>query len=288
MIALSGYVDGVYVVPNPFSRDYLYYMKLDIEVTIYGFIGVNLIMTVNDVVSIWECYVELFLVDVGVKLVGGSKWIGLDSIGDIGSLLKEEKSFKHFLIRWGRLVKKLLTKINEKLKALAKALKETWDMIEKDIKQIRDKVKDMTAFLCRSPPCFLSNMLGTMAAIVAGPLVAAANALISWFGKTKTSIVQIGIDEFKCPIWRKTTRRCFWKACKTVRVDTYVDKPCNQQVQLTLLDAKGRDEMANWKEDVVTVNMDNNQGYQHVLAGRLYIKTVKVYIPARDLILEIS
>jgi len=98
--------------------------------------------------------------------------------------------------------------------------------------------------------------------------VAGANALISLFGKTKTSTVQIGTDEFNCPIWKKTTKRCFWKACKTVRVDTYVDKACNQQVQLTLLDANNREELADWKEDVLTVNMAGNQGYQHVIAGK--------------------
>ncbi len=98
--------------------------------------------------------------------------------------------------------------------------------------------------------------------------MAGANALISLFGKTKKSIVQIGIDEFKCPIWKKTTRRCLWKACKTVRVETYVDKACNQQVQLTLLDANNKEELADWKEDVVTVNMAGNLGYQHVIAGK--------------------
>ncbi len=163
MIAFGGYIEGVYVVPNPFSRDYLYYLKLDIEVTLYDIFGINLIMTVNDLVSLWECYVELFLIDVGIELVGGSKWIGIDSIGDIGSLLSEPKKFRRFKIRFGRLAQKLIKKINEKLKSIAQALKEVWGTIVKDVAEIRDKVTDMTAFLCRSPPCVLSNMLGTMA-----------------------------------------------------------------------------------------------------------------------------
>ncbi len=47
-----------------------------------------------------------------------------------------------------------------------------------------------------------------------------------------------------------------------------MDKACNQQVQLTLLDAKNKEELADWKEEVLTVNMAGNQGYQHVISGK--------------------
>ncbi len=206
-------MEGVYVVPNPFDHNYLYYMKLDIEVSLYGIFWVNLIMIVNDKKSIWECFAELFLIDVGLELVGSSRWIGLDSLSDIGSLLQVHKSFSRFKIRFGRMAKRLIEKINEKIKAIGQFLKETWGTIVKDVGKIRDQVTDLTAFLCRSPPCILSTMLGSMAAIVAGPLVAGANFLINLFGKKKTSIVQIGIDEFKCPIWKRTTKKCIWRIC---------------------------------------------------------------------------
>ena len=74
ILDIRGYLEGFLVLPNPFKRDLKLHMELETVATVYGF-GIDLSWEVNDHETTWYCFVELFLVDIGIVLKGPSTWL---------------------------------------------------------------------------------------------------------------------------------------------------------------------------------------------------------------------
>jgi choice-of-anchor A domain-containing protein len=263
IIGIRGYLEGFFVLPNPFKKGLKLHMELEIEATIHGF-GVDLSWEVNDQETTWYCFAELFLVDIGIVLKGPSTW--LEEQG-IGSLLKIPKKFEKFSIRFGNSIKRLLQELNKYLKKIAEQLKEMWDGIKRAVENLHREIKNLTDKLCN---CFVSDIAAGLLTVISAGWVAAGQLLLSLFGNTKTETRKIGeTDPFKCDILEVKVKKCicaFGKcACTTIRTDKTVDQVCINRVQAIHLEAAYKEELANWKDDVVTVNMAENLGYQYIL-----------------------
>ena len=104
---------------------------------------------------------------------------------------------------------------------------------------------------------------------MASPISAAASIFANIFGRKETSTKKIGTNEFNCDLFEVTTKKCVrikyvGKVCSTLGRETKVDTACMKRVEAILNEAQRLEELANWKEDVMEVNMLENLGYQYV------------------------
>ena len=263
ILDIKGYLRGFLALPNPFKENNFFHMEFGIGASIWGF-SIDLDWEVDDSLTKWTCDVDILLVNIIVHVEASSSWLQ-----NAGSLLKLPKFVVRLDLRLGKLLKKALEAINKALKKIAQELKVVWSGITQAVSGLRNDVKKLTNNLCKSPPCLLSNMVSSFVAILASPLAAAGSLFNNVFGKKKTETQVIGTNEFKCNILEITTKKCicaFRKcSCSTIGKEQKIDTACMQKVEAILLEATNLNELANWKEDVVTVNAETNMGFQYIL-----------------------
>ena len=175
------------------------------------------------------------------------------------------KQFEKFSIRFGNSIKKLLQEINKFLKKIAEQLKEMWDGIKRAVENLHREIKNLTDKLCN---CFVSDIAAGLLTAISSGWVAAGQLLLSLFGNTKKETRKIGeTDPFKCDEVKVKKCVCAFGSCvcTTIKTEKTVDQACINRVQAIHLEAAYKEELANWKEDVVTVNMAENLGYQYIL-----------------------
>jgi hypothetical protein len=104
---------------------------------------------------------------------------------------------------------------------------------------------------------------------LASPIAAVASIFTNIFGRKETSTKKIGTNEFNCDLFEVTTKKCVsikycCKKCSLVGVEQKIDTECMKRVEAVLHEAQRIEELANWKEDVMEINMLENLGYQYV------------------------
>ncbi|CAF0994411.1 unnamed protein product, partial [Brachionus calyciflorus] len=265
---LSGELNAFFVMPSPRNNGDLYYGKLDIKADLFGFISVGVKWDIDDRSTDWKCIgtfsksigpVSVKLFDVNVHLTGPSDWL---YEGNYGGLIKSAKKFVRISITPNfDTINEIVKKAEQAIKEIAQTCEMMWNAIKNDVKKAREEIKNVTDKLCFNPPCLISNLLATI-----GSIFASAGAVFtSIFGRKKKEVSFYGYNEFKCPIYKVVIKKCVFRKCSTVAVQYDHDKVCMDRVRAEMLEMKHKEELANWKENVVVVNVNSNLGIQHVL-----------------------
>ena len=131
-------------------------MEYSTGASIWGF-SIDLNWEIDDHKTKWSCDVDVWLVRIVVHVEASSNWLE-----NFGSLLSLPKFVIRLDLRMGDLLKKALEAINKALKQIAEELKKIWNGITQAVSDLRKDVSKLTDKLCKSPPCFLSNMMSSM------------------------------------------------------------------------------------------------------------------------------
>lgn len=265
---LSGELNGQFVTPSPLKNGDLYHGTFEINADLFGFISVGVEWKINDRSTDWKCFgkfsklvagMRVSLFQVNVHLAGSSDWL---YEGKHGSILNSSKKFERISIEPSfDFIKDIAQKAKETIKEIGEQCQAMWNAIKNNVKETREEIKKVTDKLCFNPPCLISNLLSTI-----GSIFSSAGAIFnSIFGRKKKVITFHGYNEFKCTIYKVTIKKCTWRFCSTVGVEYNHDKKCMDQVRVQLLEAKHKEELANWKENVVVININSNKGIQYVI-----------------------
>ena len=107
-----------------------------------------------------------------------------------------------------KLASSAIKKANELLVNEANLLKAHWLGTEKSVENTRTQSESITRNLCDSPPCRLCNMNDAYKKEWATFMTSSSGGIHGLIGGTKTEIVKIRENYFKCDIFRKTTKKC--------------------------------------------------------------------------------
>lgn len=263
---------GYYITPNPFKRHLQQYLEITAYADILNFVGVEVSWISDDEETFWRvrAYIGPIGLDIIIKSV--SSWLRLAAYTAVGipvvtqkdTILNVIKDIQRWRIYFEpKAILALINKISEKLKKVGETLKFMWNSIKNDAKKAYDDANKIFGKYCFIKPCAPAAIWGALNGVLGG----ISGFFSSVFGSTKTETFKIGEDQFGCTIFRRLTKKCGpWPLkCRTIKTEDFSDKACLERVQRELLQAKYLEELANYKEEVVSISMAENLGYQYVM-----------------------
>ncbi|CAF0820309.1 unnamed protein product [Brachionus calyciflorus] len=242
-------LSGNILMPSPYN-DEMFYINLESNADLSDYTNPICKWLITDTDTQWNCesynqsriFTKIFF-----QIKSSSDWLFRNE-----KMISSEKAITQVTTQFN--VDDLVNLLNSSLEYYLEKILKIWTTLRKNVSDLRDQAAKLLSPYCPKPPCKSVDLINRF------------DNYYKNFRKTSRPYKFLYNNEFNCSIYENSYKEAsFGQNVPLYKEIVYLYEPCMEKVRGLLLEAKNKEDLANWKERINEMNMVLNKGLQFAL-----------------------